>query len=284
MNRRPRYENTAVRISNPCDTCAVRRVKCGVERPCHECRKRGLECTSLRARRKRGPKGPRQSTTDRVRGRLRRQSSVTAVSTDDDFDHDGGDGHDYGRDDGRDGRDSHELRNPSVWTCRPPRHHRLPLSAYRRFIKIFHARLLPIWPVVSPDRLMANLALDQDDNETSALAAALCAATISQLRLEEHTSRRDAVSSLAFALETERFRSSYDYRENCTLSSLLTAFFLHMYYSNANKLRTAALLLREAITCCHTLELHRPDTFTILGSVEKALRIRVYWLLLISEL
>lgn len=286
-----------MRISNPCDTCVVRRVKCGVERPCHECQKRGLECTSLRARKKRGPKGPRQSTSDRARlckksiTESPEEQHPAASATPSDY---GGNGEDGGS-----GDDDGESQNAySVCTsftallppnrcdtCKSPRHNRrLPLSAYYRFIEIFHARLYPIWPVVSPDRLMANMAFNENDNETFALAAALCAATISQLRLEEHTNSRDAVSSLMFALEAERFRSAYDYRENCGLPSLLTAFFLHMYYSNANKLRTAALLLREAITCCHTLELHRSDTFTALSSIEQSLRLRVYWLLFISEL
>lgn len=130
---------------------------------------------------------------------------------------------------------------------------------------------------------MSDMRFNQNDYETHALAAALCAATISQLRVEEHTNSRDSVSSLMFALDAEQLRTQYDYRENCSLPSLLAAFFLHMYYSNANKLRTAALLLREAITCAQTLELDRSDSLTALGSSEQSLRLRIYWLLFISE-
>jgi hypothetical protein len=227
--------------------------------------------------------------------------SLTTASPDDDDD-DAGD-RDQGADDKHQSshqnasvRSSGSFRSPLLGasdcctTCHSPqqRRRRIPLSAYYHFIDIFNTRLYPIWPVVSPDRLMANMAFNENDHGTFALASALCAATISQLRLPEHhttdSPAHDAVSSLAFAQEAERFRSAYDYREDCGLPSLLTAFFLHMYYSNANKLRTAALLLREAITCCHTLELHRSDTLTALGSAEQSLRLRVYWLLFISEL
>lgn len=311
---------SAVRISNPCDSCVVRRVKCGVERPCHECRKRGLECTSLRARKKRGPKGPRPSTSERARARLHQQRlaaalavngqseaalspSVTTTSPDNDDDEAAAGDRDQGADDKHQSHQDASVRSSSSFrsppppncgmTCRSPEKHRrrrIPLSAYYHFIDIFNTRLYPVWPVVSPDRLMANMAFNEDDHGTFALAAALCAATISQLRLPEHHTAdspahdTSTISSHAFAREAERFRSAYDYREDCGLPSLLTAFFLHMYYSNANKLRTAALLLREAITCCHTLELHRSDTMTTLGSTEQSLRLRVYWLLFISEM
>ena len=277
-----------VRISNPCDTCVVRRVKCGVQRPCDECRKRGLECTSLRTRKKRGPKGPRESTSERVR---RKQQQQQGGSGDDPLP---SPPHTSFNDQQKTSLRGYPSDNvapvPNLSaTCSQrlssfdePR--RIPLSAYCKFFAIFRERLYPIWPVVFPDRLMGNMVLDDNDFESFGLAAALCSATISQLRLEEHTDSKDDISSLTFALEAERFRALYDYREKCEMPSLLTAFFLHMYYSNANKLRTATLLLREAITCAHVLQLQHIEGLSTSRSPERTLRVRVYWLLFISEM
>ena len=274
-NMERRSKCTPVRISNPCDTCVLRRVKCDTERPCPECRKRGLECTSLRARKKRGPKGPREATSASVRALIsnltetpdRRQLSLSAERGE--------------------GANHQSRTSPSPTSCAATEpsvaSRQLPLSAYRQFIEIFRARLYPIWPVLSPDRLLSNMESDETDFETHSLAAALCAATISQLRLAEHTDSRDSVSSLAFALDAEQLRTQYDYRENGGLPSLLTAFFLHMYYANANKLRTAALFLREAITCAQTMRLGLSDTLIARESREQTLRLRIYWLLFISE-
>lgn len=282
-------ETGAERTSYPCDACVLRRVRCGTDRPCHECQKRGLECTSLRTRKKRGPKGgPRRATGDKVRTY---QQDLRSVLKDTREVAENGRGRpDLGphdpQDEGSKFRTRGSSSEPKVCDASysVEKHNRNPVAAYCKFIEIFQHQLYSIWPVIDHQFLIARVTDYEDDFESYSLAAALCAAAISQLRLSEHSTSQDKVSSSSFALDAEYFKTRFDYREECSLSCLLTAFFLHMYYANANKMRTATMLLREAITFAHELELQHLDTLTNLEPEEKSLRVRVYWLLYITEM
>ena len=166
-------------------------------------------------------------------------------------------------------------------------HQLIPMREYRRLIQIFHQQAFRIWPVVDGDDLLAKLSQPDPDPETLALAASLCAATIAQLRLPEHTGAvtplRNAISSSHFATECLWLRELYDYRENYSIAAVLIPFFLHIYFANINKLRTAGLLLRESITYVHAMRLGQPETYRHLEKGERCLRLRIYWLLFISE-
>jgi hypothetical protein len=162
--------------------------------------------------------------------------------------------------------------------------HQLPLSAYLEFLEIFRRRLYPVWPIVSYDDLISRLRADDHDFEAYALAGALCAAVIAQLRLPEHEASFVPISSRHFEIEARRMRNLFDYGENFSMASLLTSFFLHVYFANANKLQTAGLYLREAITYGHGLGLHLIEASPSLDAIsEQQLRLRVYWILFISE-
>ncbi|KAL1892388.1 hypothetical protein Sste5346_007126 [Sporothrix stenoceras] len=186
----------------------------------------------------------------------------------------------------------------------PPVYRRQPVEAYCRFLHVFRTRVYSVWPIVSCDSLERRLVEDdttKDENnydyEAWTLAAAACAAVIAQLRLPEHlpehfpnSSSSNSVSS-RFAADAEHFRtrtrhhSGYDAREHISVSSLLASFFLHIYYANAGRLRTAGLCLRESLTQAHMLGLHRSDTYTYgaMPDDDRELRLRVYWILFVSE-
>lgn len=254
------------RNSNPCDGCTLRRVKCEAGRPCYECKVRGIECTTLRARQKRGPKGgPRVKTRQKVEDF---QRSIREAA--------------QGKGQG-DGESEPASSVPAVPAAPPDRYGRLPLEEYCRVIEIFRRNVYAIWPVINSDDLPAKLRRDPDDYESWALAASLCASTIAQLRLEEHTTSLDTTSSLRFAHDCLKMREMYDYRESYSLSSVLIPFFLHVYYANSDKLRTAGYFLRESVTFVHALELGRPDTYAHLSERDQSLRLRLYWLLLVTE-
>jgi hypothetical protein len=157
------------------------------------------------------------------------------------------------------------------------------MDEYRHFIHLFRQHAFPIWPVVDSDDLLAQLSQPDPDPEALALAASLSAATIAQLRLPEHTPARNTKSSLQFATECLWFRELYDYRSTYSTASVLIPFFLHIYYANDNKLRTAGFYLRESITYVHAMELGQPHAHPHLGKAERSLRLRIYWLLFISE-
>ncbi|RBR17165.1 uncharacterized protein FIESC28_06667 [Fusarium coffeatum] len=254
---------TRLRNANPCDGCALRRVKCEEGKPCHECRLRGIECTALRTRKKRGPKGGVRTTTrekvERFQESIKNNqpsSSAAQITT----------------------QNETEISGPLPL---PP--YRIPLPEYRRILDISKRVVSSIWIVINPEDVLNKITQNNDDYESHALAAALCAATIAQLRLPEHAGPRNTTSSLQFATECLQLRELYDYRESHSIPSALIPFFLHVYHSNGNKLRTAGLFLREAVTQVQFMQLGYPETYNHLSKPEQSLRLRIYWLVLITE-
>ncbi|EMR65179.1 putative aflyd sugr sugar regulator protein [Eutypa lata UCREL1] len=264
-----------MRTQNACDGCTIRRVKCqGTTLPCVECRRRSLECTFLRTRGKPGPKGPRLSTAQKIKefqrknetfraGRLITATTAAATTTSKLTSGDGG----LNCGDS----ESHAARSADV------------LQEGEEASPI--PRLLAVWPVVDCDALLLSLAQREDDYETRSLAAAICAAVIAQLRLPEHmqTTTADGVTSHHFALDADHFRTLFNYRETFTISSVMIPFFLHVYYSNTQKLRAGGLLLRECVSFAQAMRLDQPLTYSGLPRAERALRLRVFWILFVSE-
>ena len=253
-----------MRSSNPCDGCALRRVRCQGGYPCDECRNRLVSCTYLRARRKRGPKGPRSETNQKIE-KFQRQLQ--------------GDN----RQNPHDGLANQTTPETNIDTPSPTRFHRFSLDVYQQVLEIYHLRLYTVWPVVSHKDLMARLRNDDSDFEAYSLASALCAAVIAQLRLREHAFSFGSIPSTDFEAEAQKLRYLFDYHEHYSLTSLLTSFFLHIYFANVDKLRTAGFFLREALTYAHGLGLHKPDTHADVEPVTRQLMLRIYWILFVSE-
>ncbi|KIW28755.1 uncharacterized protein PV07_04629 [Cladophialophora immunda] len=164
----------------------------------------------------------------------------------------------------------------------PTRPSGIPMHIYHRFLEVYRVRLYSVWPVVSYDELVTALRNNRSDYESYSLAAALCAAVIAQLRLPEHIGSL-TYSSSELVAEAQRLRRLFEYQEQYSMSSLLTSFFLHIYFANADKLRTAGFYLRETLTYAHGLKLHQLNSYAGLDFRERQLRLRVYWILFISE-
>lgn len=274
-----------MRASNTCDGCALRRVRCDAKRPCGECQKRSLPCTTFRVKRKRGPKGPRQTTNNKVREFQRHLQESPPES-------EGPTPFSMGSPDESPSPRPCSAEKPAVGPALVYR--RQPLAAYCRFLDVFRTRMYSVWPIVSCDALVRRLIEDEDDYESWTLAASVCAGVIAQLRLPEHhwdrgqahpgsTTSPGPVSSHGFAADAEHFRTRYDYREQISVSSLLASFFLHIFYANDDRLRAAGLYMRESLTQAHILGLHRSDTYIAMPEDDRELCLRVYWVLFISE-
>jgi hypothetical protein len=254
-----------MRTSHPCDGCALRRVRCAGGQPCTECVHRAISCTFLRVRRKRGPKGPRPITSRKIE---QFQKSLQETTDQQSFLTPPADA---------------ELpyRSGSASSSSPSSG--IPLEVYQRFLRVFSQRLYSVWPIISHEEVLDRLNNNHDDHESYALAAALCSAVIAQLRLPEHVASFGPVSSSDLATESQRLRRLFDFQEHFTMTSLLTSFFLHIYFANADKLRTAGFYLRETLTYAHGLKLHQSDSYATLCTREREIRLRVFWILFISE-
>ncbi|TDZ40541.1 putative sucrose utilization protein SUC1 [Colletotrichum trifolii] len=269
---------TQTRISNPCDGCSLRRVRCTGGTPCNECRKRSLECTFMRIQRKRGPKGPRSSTSAKV---AQYQEQI--------------------RQDRQLCPENQSSPSPSCpySTCSgvvPAAQNkgaaRLPLELYIKYLERFRDGLTCVWPVVDVGSLISRLVSNNapDDHEAFALAGAVCAAVIVQIRLSQlRTSRSSGASpnlndvAEGFARHSQYLRDQYDYRESESTDSLLTAFFLHIYFTNTDRTRAGAVYLHEAIAQLSVLNLHRPETFDELSVDHRELMLRIFWLVFVTE-
>lgn len=166
-----------------------------------------------------------------------------------------------------------------------PQHAEIAAEDYIKYLEIFKERLYSVWPVVDYRDLVQRLLADETDYESYALAASLCAATIAQLRLPEHEAQ-DIVGGLTssqFIKEANRLRQLFEYREIFSTASLLTSFFLHIFYANAEKIRSAGSLLREAIGCAFGLRMHESESYLPTSTPETQLKIRIFWILFISE-
>ncbi|RDW79263.1 fungal specific transcription factor domain-containing protein [Aspergillus mulundensis] len=160
---------------------------------------------------------------------------------------------------------------------------RISLSTYYTYIDIFRSQLYTVWPIVSTNVLKAQLN-DIANTESHALAAALCAATLAQLRLPGHTQAQESflVTSGDFVRECIRLRTDHNPQNSASLESLLTSLFLHMYYANVDQIPLATFALRDAITHAHLLSLGNVELFKD-SQEEQQLRLRVYWILLVTE-
>jgi len=130
---------------------------------------------------------------------------------------------------------------------------------------------------------MASLEGDGRNQGAQALVDALCAAVIAQLRLPHSSDRLPSHEAPWFAKKARRAQQAVDEEEACSLNSLLTSFFLHMYYANVQKLSMATLFLRETLTRAHMLGLQRPESHRHLGKLEFQRRLRIYWILFVTE-
>jgi hypothetical protein len=247
-----------------CDACAARKIRCDRESPCRRCKTLSISCTTLRAQSKSGPKGPwakkkRGTQATQTRQEQDRRSSVDLLPL--------------------------ELPAPVLRSSTPPSFgsSSLPLSLFRRCLDVYQQALYPVWPVVDRDDLFLRLQ-DQNNIEVYALAAAISAVTIAQLKLPpEGDWGLYGLDSLQIAAESERARHEMDYQENPSINTLLSSFFLHVSSANRGQIRKAAFLLREAITCAQLLGLDKASHYLSLSKREAQLHLRIVWLLFITE-
>lgn len=173
---------------------------------------------------------------------------------------------------------------------------RLPSIALLAHVNIHLKYLYPIMPVVSPEQVLHD---SQDplslSPERYAFITALCAATHSQLELDEAKIEVDinidsTSASLSCFSGIELLTEATDARGKCsniceyvTVESLLTSFFLFATYGNLDLHDQAWFYLSQATTMAHTLGLHRENTYSEFGAGESEERRRVFWLLFVTE-
>lgn len=165
-----------------------------------------------------------------------------------------------------------------------PGMNRVPSSAFEHYLGLYQQALYPVWPVVNIETLLNRLR-DSTDIEAYALAAAVSAVTIAQLKPASHEAlgRFGGDDGAFMASESSRARHELDYLEHPSISVLLTSFFLHVSYANRGHIRKGAMLLREAITFAQMLSLDKAGHYANLPKLEAQRHLRTIWLLFVTE-
>ncbi|KAL1988691.1 hypothetical protein VTN96DRAFT_8391 [Rasamsonia emersonii] len=240
-----------------CDCCNIRKVRCNGVQPCHRCVANGLTCTYLRQRRKSGPRSLRQSSIQKIW-----REQVSAVENLQSW-----------------------PQSPSQLIASPTHTPRFSLPILRTVLALYTEKLYGIWPMLSADDLQQQLQNDPSDVETYTLTTALCGATLSHLNeTVSHESLPEPLSAHSFAQEARRVRATFDYMEPVTLNTVLTSYFLHIYYGRQPaRAQTAAFYIREAISFAQLLGMHTEEGYYQHPiKVQKIMR-KLYFLLFMTE-
>lgn len=151
---------------------------------------------------------------------------------------------------------------------------------------VYRLRLFPVWPIVDVEEVMGNIHRQPDSMDAYALANAIGAATIAQLKLD---SPEDGNMAIAASMEGECQRAIELLRKDggdstMNINALRVSFFLHVYHENRSPGGSRSLLyLREAITIAQIMGLHREATYSSLPPREQQMRQRIVSLLFVTE-
>ncbi len=173
-----------------CDCCNIRKIRCDGNSPCGRCLRAGIACTSLRERKKSGPRNLRQSKTKILKQQSAAIAAAAAVEAP-----------------GSEsqiplaaGQASPPALSPLSLSAISPFAfddqpfftgtvlpapawdlHRIALPVMQAVLLLYQEKLYGIWPLIQVDDLLFRLEVEPHDAELYALATALCAATLSYL-------------------------------------------------------------------------------------------------------
>ena len=143
--------------------------------------------------------------------------------------------------------------------------------------------MYPVWPIIKVERLIAALQKTEPDIEVFALAYAVAAATIAQIKTDP-SPQPGAVTAQMMEARCQQARARIDPGATPTITTLRVAFFLHAYYENLSPGGLQSVLyLREAITISQMLDLHHESYYARVPVEEQQIRRRTFWLLFITE-
>ena len=253
-----------------CDGCTIRKVRCSETPPCVRCINVGISCTFNKRPKKRGPRQLRNKTIQVINEvQFQPQPHVQP----------GGEPQDT----------TTEARDQNSNGNRAAAESRQHIQALVARLWIYRSRLFPVWPIVAVDDLIAALHDRPEDLESYALANAIGAATIAQLRLESVASAEahDTATANAMEAQCEKIKTQIQRSASgpsMSLNTLRMAFFLHIYHENQIPGGPRSLLyLREAITIAQIMGMDRESSYSLLPINEQHARRRAIWLLFVTE-
>lgn len=260
--------------SRACDACKIRKVRCSEAPPCTRCISIGIECTFNKRQATRGPRSLRAKTLAEIRAFQETEKTQTPRRASAPSE--------AGPDSSQATADDGESRAPGMERA-------TPVSSLIVRLCLYNQRLFPVWPILAVEDVIGSLLQNPADIETYALANAVCAAIIAQLKLPfaGRTDDNDPATAATMAAECSRAKASLrnsDDGPDMNLNMLRISFFQHIYHENMSPGGSKSLLfLREAITIAQIMGLHRKSTYISLPAEEQQMRRRIVWLLFVTE-
>lgn len=250
-----------------CDGCKVRKIKCSEVAPCEGCVQAGIACTFIKNPRSRGPRRLRKSTLDEIELTQRQWEDSTQRQW-----------------------EATGLVVPSAAPQIPPSEFTeesvfAPSKVASLVLQlcIYRLRMYPVWPIIKVERLVAALQKPQPDIEVFAMAYAVAAATIAQIKPPTN-SQPDAATAEFMEAQCQYAKARRDTSQPPNVTTIRIAFFLHVYYENQEPGGLKSILyLREAISIAHVIGLHRESYYTKVEPEEQQIRRRTLWLLFVTE-
>ena len=240
-----------------CDGCKIRKVRCSGSVPCEGCQNAGIACTWLKHPTVRGPRSLRKTTLQEIAD-TQQQWETLAVDT-------------------PTGPVFHDrLDKESVFA--PAK-----VSALALQLCVYRIRCYALWPIIKVERLLASLQRPEPDIEVFALAYAVAAATIAQIRLDAAVQAGDVTADMMEA-QARFARSRRNVEQPPDLTTVRIPFFLHIYHENIEPGGLKSITyLREAIAVAHMIGLHRESYYIDVEPAEREIRRRTLWLLFVTE-
>lgn len=253
------------KLLRPCDGCALRKVRCNRQKPCSQCIKHNVSCTSNRIKKKCGPKQIHKKTKETIQ-RLNLENGVvepgilvTAA----------------------------KISDTKLFT----------VDKLLPYLQIYQTWYYGVWPVLSIAHLVAKMVQDEGKEQPElntevdtayVLACSVCADIATQLTFLSDTLHvRDmptGIEAKDFADEALRIRSRINYRLNPNIDTLLSSFFLYDYYVNVKDYKSVAITyLRETLTFAQILGLHNPKTYFNQAPASVHRMKKIYYMLMITE-
>ncbi|KAJ4409986.1 hypothetical protein N0V82_009354 [Gnomoniopsis sp. IMI 355080] len=282
--------------SRACDACKIRKVRCSEAPPCTRCMSIGIECTFNKRQATRGPRSLRAKTLAEIRAfqesekaqapaaaATRRASAPSSEA--------GGPGSSSSQATITTITAATDDRQSTNRAVAPSSERATPVSSLIVRLCLYNQRLFPVWPILVVEDVIGSLLQNPADNETYALANAVCAAIIAQLKLPfaGRTDDNDPATAATMAAECSRAKTLLrngggDDGPDMNLNMLRISFFQHIYHENMSPGGSKSLLfLREAITIAQIMGLHRKSTYLSLPAEEQQMRRRIVWLLFVTE-
>lgn len=162
---------------------------------------------------------------------------------------------------------------------------RIPLPVICTVLLLYREKLYGIWPLLNAENLIRKLEGDRSDPKIYALATALCGATLSNLNQNiMHESIPMPLTATEFIEDSRRVRSTFDYMEPVTLDTILTSYFLHIFYGRQpSRTQMATFYIREAITFTHLFGMHVEETYSQHSVKDQQVMRKLYFLLFMTE-